>query len=201
MTHYIAHRINTIQQLEEVPHDLGTEIDLRDRGERLILQHDPFVDGEDAEPFFAKYKHGTLILNIKSERIEYRVLELMKKYGIENYFFLDSSFPMIFQLSKIGEKRTAVRFSEFESVDTVLKLEGLVDWIWVDCFTVLPISKELYAKLKECGFRLCLVSPELQGRPEDIPLYRDRLKADGIEFDAICCKKANMPLWQEAFPN
>jgi len=199
MTHYIAHRINTLEGLAEVPTEFGMEIDLRDRGERLILQHDPFVDGEDAEPFFEKYKHGTLILNVKSERIEFRILELMEKYKIENYFFLDSSFPMIYQMIKRGETRTAVRFSEYESIDTVMKLEGLVEWIWVDCFTHLPISKDLYQLLKNCGFKLCLVSPELQGRPDDIPAYRDQLKADEIVFDAICTKRANIAKWKEAF--
>lgn len=200
MTHYIAHRINTLEGLSEIPTEFGVEIDLRDRGERLILQHDPFIDGEDAEPYFANYRHGTLILNVKSERIELRILELMEKYKIENYFFLDSSFPMIIQLIKRGEIRSAVRFSEYESIDTVMKLEGLVEWIWVDCFTYLPISADLYKLLKNCGFKLCLVSPELQGRPEDITVYRDRLKSDGIVFDAICTKFANIPKWREAFP-
>lgn len=198
--HYIAHRINTLSGLAEVPHEFGVEIDLRDRGERLILQHDPFTDGEDAEPFFADYKHGTLILNVKSERIEFKILELMEKYKIENYFFLDSSFPMIYQLVQRGETRSAVRFSEYESIDTVMKLEGLVEWVWVDCFSFLPISKDLYSHLKNCGFKLCLVSPELQGRPDDIPLYRDKLKEDGIVFDAICTKIYNIPKWRVAFP-
>ena len=56
-----------------------------------------------------------MILNIKSERIEYKVLNLLQKYNINNYFFLDSSFPMIYQLSEEGEKNIAVRYSEFES--------------------------------------------------------------------------------------
>jgi hypothetical protein len=198
--HYIAHRINTVSALEEIPHEFGLEIDLRDRGERLILQHDPFTDGEDAEPFFARYKHGTLILNVKSERIEFRILELLQKYSIENYFFLDSSFPMIYQLIQRGETRSAVRFSEYESIDTVMKLEGLVDWVWVDCFSFLPISKDVHSHLKNCGFKLCLVSPELQGRPDDVTVYRDRLKEEGIIFDAICTKHYNIPKWQEAFP-
>lgn len=199
MTHYIAHRINTRSALAEIPAEFGVEIDLRDRGERLILQHDPFVDGEDAEPFFSEYRHGTLILNVKSERIEFRLLELMEKYKIENYFFLDSSFPIIHQMIQRGEKRTAVRFSEYESIDTVMKLEGLVEWIWVDCFTHLPLSHHLYESLKNAGFKLCLVSPELQGRPEDITAYRDELKRDDIVFDAICTKHANIRLWQQAF--
>ncbi len=197
MTHFIAHRINTLPTLKDVPSEYGVELDLRDRGDRLILQHDPFGDGEDAEPYFAKYNpHGTLILNIKSERIEHRVLELMKKYRIENYFFLDSSFPMIYLLSKQGEKRLALRFSEFEALDTIYNLKGKVDWVWVDCFTKLPINKTTHTELKAAGFKLCLVSPELQGRPDDIAPYREQLNKEGIQFDAICTKLHNIDFWK-----
>ncbi|MBY0552539.1 MAG: hypothetical protein K2W95_34980 [Candidatus Obscuribacterales bacterium] len=197
MTHFIAHRINDLAVLQQLPTELGAEIDLRDRADRLILQHDPFIDGQDAEPFFAAYRHGTLILNIKSERIELRILELLKQYKIENYFFLDSSFPMIQHLIKLGEHRVAVRFSEFEGLDTVLALEGKIEWVWVDCFTRLPLTRENYATLKGAGFKLCLVSPELQGRATDIEPYKKELESLGVEFDAICTKQANVNLWRQ----
>jgi len=84
---YIAHRINTIEGLKKLPNEYGVELDLRDFGNRLILQHDPFKDGEDFEKYLKYYNHGTMILNIKSERIEFQVLELIKKYNIKKYFF------------------------------------------------------------------------------------------------------------------
>jgi hypothetical protein len=37
---YIAHRINTIKELKEIPKNYGVELDLRDFGNRLILQHE-----------------------------------------------------------------------------------------------------------------------------------------------------------------
>ncbi len=196
-THFIAHRINQLETLRQLPREYGAEIDLRDHGERLILQHDPFIDGEDAEPFFAEYKHGTLILNIKSERIEHRVHELLRKYKIEDYFFLDSSIPMIVNLSRAGEKRIAVRYSEFETIETVLKFAGRVDWVWVDCFSVLPLHRSEMEQLKDAGFKLCLVSPELQARPDDIPVYKQQLTAEFLELDAICTKLHNIDVWKQ----
>ncbi len=193
---YIAHRINELENLRQLPEKFGAEIDLRDRGERLILQHDPFKDGEDAEPFFAAYRHGTLILNVKSERIEHRVLELMRKYQIENFFFLDSSIPMIVNLSRQGEKRMAVRYSEYETLDTVLKFAGLVDWVWIDCFTKLFLPRPELQRLKEAGFKVCLVSPELQGRPEDIQMYKQQIAREDLVLDAVCTKRHNIELWQ-----
>jgi len=91
---FIQHRVNTVEQLRGVPPEYGVELDLRDRGERLILVHDPFQDGEDFGPYLREYRHGTMILNVKSERIEPRVLEELEAAGtVDDYFFLDCSFP------------------------------------------------------------------------------------------------------------
>ncbi len=192
---FIAHRINTIEELKQVPKEWGVELDLRDFGDRLILQHDPFKDGEDFEEYLKHYKNGTMILNIKSERIEYRVLDLIQQYNIKKYFFLDSSFPIINELSNKGEKNLALRFSEFEGLDTILAMAGKVDWIWVDCFTKLSITKEVYKILKKNGYKICLVSPELQGQAEKIESYRQYLNNNEINFEAICTKIYNINKW------
>lgn len=196
MTHYIAHRINTIEELKALPQEFGVELDLRDYGDHLILQHDPFVKGVRFDEYLKHYQHGTMILNIKSERIEQHALELLRKFNIIDYFFLDSSFPMIYQLSKQGETRCAIRFSEFEGMDTVLKMKDKVEWVWVDCFSRLPITKENYQTLKSSGFKLCLVSPELQSREKDIEQYKEQLLDAGIIFDAICTKSYNIERWK-----
>ena len=192
---FIAHRINTVEELKKIPTEYGVELDLRDRGERLILQHDPFKDGEDFEEYLKHYHHGLMILNIKSERIEHRVLELVHKYNVREYFLLDSSFPMIFLLSNEGEKNIALRFSELEGLDTILSMKGKVKWVWVDCFTKLPIDNKNFKILKEAGFQLCLVSPELQKRESDLADYKDYLHREGVLFDAICTKVYNFSKW------
>ena len=191
---YIAHRINTIEELKNVPKNYG-ELDLRDFGDSIILQHDPFKNGEDFEEYLKYYRHKTMILNIKSERIEYKVLELLRKYNIKKYFFLDNSFPMIYLLSSNGEKNIALRFSELEGIDTALSMRGKVEWIWIDCFTKLPIDFNTYCVLKKCGYKLCLVSPELQGQPQKIASYKQYIQKNNIVFDAICTKKCNIAEW------
>src|SRR5437016_354194 len=137
---YIQHRVNTIEQLQATPTEYGVELDLRDRGDRLILQHDPFQDGQDFADYLQHYRHGLMILNIKSERIEHRVLELVQAADIRDYFFLDSSLPMIRALVRQGQHRIAVRFSEFEPIESALALAGQVDWVWIDCFTKMPLD-------------------------------------------------------------
>lgn len=191
---YIAHRINTAKQLSETPRQYGVELDLRDRGERLIVQHDPFADGEDFDEYLKGYQHGLMILNVKSERIEPRVLESIRAAGVQDYFFLDCSFPMIRWLVGRGERRIAVRFSEFEPIQSALALAGQVEWVWVDCFTKLPLDDKSYAALKK-HFKLCVVSPELQGRSVDsIAGYVHQLLPYPV--DAVCTKRPD--LWQDA---
>ena len=119
---YIAHRINTIKELLKVPKKYGVEIDLRDYGDKIILQHDPFKKGVDFENYLKFYNHKFIILNIKSEGIEFKVLKILKRFKIKNYFFLDCSFPMINLLSSKNEKKIALRFSEFESIQTIISM-------------------------------------------------------------------------------
>ncbi len=195
---YIAHRINTIEELKKIPANVGVEIDLRDKSNNLILQHDPFKDGENFEEYLKHYNHELMILNIKSERIENRILELLKKYNVTNYFFLDSSFPMIVQLSNQGEKNSALRFSELEGIDTILAMQNRVNWVWIDCFTKLPITQQIAQQLKTAGFKICLVSPELQGRDHEIEAYKSYLKDHAITVDAICTKGYNIARWQSS---
>jgi hypothetical protein len=191
---YIAHRVNTAAQLRAVSPDCGVELDLRDRGERLILQHDPFADGEDFEEYLRHYRHGLMILNVKSERVEPRVLELVRKYEVRDYFFLDCSFPMVRWLVGQCETRVAVRFSEFEPVESALAVAGQVEWVWVDCFTRMPLTRDTHARLK-AHFKLCAVSPELQGRPvTEIASYANELRPYPV--DAVCTKRPD--LWQAA---
>lgn len=194
---YIAHRINTVEELEAISPSHGVEIDLRDGSDsKIYLQHEPFIAGTDFELFLKHYHHGTMILNVKSERIEYEALSLLKKYHIENYFFLDSTFPMIKLLTDAGEKNIAVRYSELEGIDTIKNLRGKCSWIWVDCFTCLPINKEIYRDFKDMGYKLCLVSPELEGQPEKIEEYADKIIKEEIRFDAVCTKEYNVKKWK-----
>lgn len=192
---FIAHRVNTIDDLKKVPEQYGIESDIRDYGDKIVLNHDPFKRGEDLEQFLGHYNHSTMILNIKSESIEFRVLELIQKHNISDYFFLDSSFPMIYQLSQLGEKNIAIRYSEFETIETVLAMKGRADWVWVDCFSRLPLNHESCRILKDADFKICLVSPELQGRENDIEEYRLYLDNENIKVDAVCTKLYNICRW------
>lgn len=194
---FIAHRVNTLAELKKLPSEYGVELDLRDNLEgRIYISHNPFEEGEDFEEYLKNYQHGTMILNIKSERIELKILEMLKKYNITKYFFLDSSFPMIYLLSGQGENNMALRLSEFEGMDTIRNMAGKVKWVWMDCFTKIPVGKEQINELKAMGYKICFVSPELQGRQDDIEDYKQMISNEEMSFDAICTKVYNIDKWK-----
>lgn len=189
----IAHRRNRIDELVATPATYGVEVDIRSHGDRLLIHHDPYADGEDFEAWIAHYRHGTLILNVKEEGLEARLLAIMADRGIEHFFFLDQSFPFLIRTARQGERRAAVRVSEYESIETALQVAPLIDWVWVDCFTRFPLDRPSAARLAAAGLKLCLVSPELQGRPAaDIAALRAHLADQAICADAVCTKRPDL---------
>ncbi len=193
---FIAHRVNTIEELKKIPQNCGVEIDVRDNNDKLYLSHDPFSNGDDLEEYLQYYNHGIMILNVKSERIEYKCIELLEKYSIKQYFFLDSSIPMIYLLSNSGNTNFAVRFSEIEPIELAIAMKDRAKWIWVDCFSKLPINSVNSKLLKNLGYKICIVSPELQGQQEKIKEYKEYLLKNNITCDAVCSKIYNFSKWQ-----
>ncbi|MEG3639609.1 hypothetical protein [Magnetococcus sp. PR-3] len=193
----IVHRVNTRQHLREIPTQYGVEIDIRSQGEALILHHDPFQPGEPLSSWLPHFKHKTLILNVKEEGLEKRLLALMESYGIDDFFFLDQTFPFLIKTVNAGEPRCAVRLSEHEPPQIALSLKGLAKWIWVDCFTRLPLDGTVAHTLQQAGYRLCLVSPELLGNDPEIaiPQMHKQLLDQKIVMDAVCTKRPD--LWDE----
>jgi len=186
----IVHRRNTIEELISTPVEYGVEMDIRSYGDRLIVHHEPFVDAIGFEEWIKYFNHKTLILNIKEESIEYRVKKIVEKQGIKDYFFLDLLFPSLIRMIGTGEKRVAVRFSEYESMETALSLAGKAEWVWVDCFTKMPLTKDTYKELSK-HFKICIVSPELQGKDvKEIMVYKEMLKP--FKIDAVCTKRTDL---------
>jgi hypothetical protein len=185
-TRLYQHRVNSVSALSALPPALGIEIDLRADGERVIVAHDPFTRGPTIEEYFSHIGRRPCILNVKCEGIESRVQATAQECGIEDYFFLDLSVPAAVKLARAGERRLAVRYSEYEPVESVMTWRDVADWVWVDCFSRYPADAADWQRIAG-AFRVCLVSPELQGHDEAIAagLRRD---IEGLPFDAVCTK-------------
>lgn len=192
----VAHRVNTIQELKSLPRVYGAEIDIRCYKDQLILNHEPFEDGESLIEFLDEYDHGLLILNIKEAGIEHEVVKLVTDHGIKDYFLLDVEFPYILK-NTLGDKslsNVAARFSELESIETIKALSGKVDWVWIDTVSTLPISKSSAQILNQ--FKTCLVCPERWDRPEDIHDYKNKAAELGLRIDAVMTASAFISEWE-----
>ena len=180
----IEHRVNTVDHLRRVPPERGIEVDIRDYEGDLRLVHDPWLNGERLEDLLAVYDHALIIFNVKCDGLENRIIDLAVKYKIQNYFFLDLANPTLVNLVRRGVHQVAVRYSEFEPVEFALAFAGQADWVWVDCFTHLPLNPDVYQRLHR-HFKICLVSPELQKHPREmIHSFRQQLRQ--MPVDAVC---------------
>lgn len=193
----INHRINKIDELNLVPDKNGVEIDIRDYCNQLVLAHDPFCGGDLFEKYIENYNKSTLIVNVKSDGVEIEALRLLKCFQVEDFFLLDCSFSMINKLISIGEKRFAARFSEIESVQSVYKLSGKADWVWIDWPIEQFLTPDIFFDLRAHGFKICICSPDLLGRADQIEFYVEFLKNFNMIPDAVCVKQCHQKLWEK----
>jgi hypothetical protein len=180
----IAHRINKIDQLKNIPSKYGVEIDVRCMGARLILNHEPHQEGDDLEEYLKNYNHAFIIFNIKEAGIEQEVIALAEKYNVKDYFLLDVEYPFIYRATRtMGFKNIAIRYSEAEPIAFTTAHKDLADWVWIDTNSKLPLNKGIIKKLE--GFKTCLVCPERWGRHKDIARYIKKMKKLGFQPDAV----------------
>jgi len=188
----IQHRVNSSIELKNISLEYGVEIDIRSNDKELYLHHDPFKNGEKLEDWMINYRHKLLVLNVKEEGLENEVIKMLDNFNVTNFFFLDQSFPFLYKTSKVNnEERCAIRFSDFESIDTVKKFSSFVNWIWVDMFENFPLNdKKINAYLLETGLNICFVSPELHDVHSRnlIKEFRSKVEAMGFGDHYVCTK-------------
>lgn len=193
---FYQHRVNSSIDLQRVKPEFGVELDLRSLNGKLILSHDPFKNGEFFENWLESWKGQSLILNVKEDGLEDKVIQTLLNHNINDYFFLDQHYPTIHKLVNNGFKKVATRFSDLEDINTALNSKS--EWIWIDCFSGKWefLEKELDNLLS--GFqKTCLVSPELHNRNSDSELQQllHLIKSSNAKFDAICTKRIDF--WNE----
>lgn len=196
---FVRHRVNHIEEIDELEASWGAEIDIRSFNQtkgKLILSHEPWSSGPDFEDwlqhFSRKQIRGPLILNTKEDGLEEKILETLNKYGIKNFFFLDTAVPTL--VKYILERKVpsfAVRVSCYEGMQLAQSLPQSFDWIWLDCFQKRPWNEFIRLK-SQSKAKICLVSPELQGGTID--LISEFISLARVS-DAICTKFPKK--WQE----
>jgi hypothetical protein len=173
MIRFIKHRVNEISEISKLESSWGAEIDLRSSVAKpgsIHLAHDPWIEGDSLEDWILEFKDkeisGPLILNTKEDGLEERALEILGKFSLANeFFFLDTTIPSLVKWTREKSFRNfALRYSAYETTGFEKGAKLDVEWAWIDCFDGIPLSKDRLQELVG-KYKLCLVSPELQGRP------------------------------------
>ena len=191
---FIKHRVNSISDLKKTNTDFGVEIDLRSEKNNIYLHHDPFKKGESFERWIKKFKHRIIVLNVKEEGLEKKIIKILNKNKIKNFFFHDQTFSTM--IKNMFKTKVSVRFSEYESLGKKDYLFKKIKWLWLDNFTEINLSQKFYKYLKRKQVKICLVSPELveKGRESEIKKLVKNLKKNKFNVNAVCTKKPN--LWK-----
>lgn len=169
----------------------GTETDIRDLNGELVISHDPpTIDCQylTVADFFKLYNicgYGLqLALNIKSDGLQRKLMQLIIDFNITNYFVFDMSIPDTIGFFKTNTK-IFTRQSEYE-INPAFYTQ--VDGIWLDEFNEHWIDDDVIKKHIKNGKKVCIVSPELHGREYDLvwKKYKSIFLADSENRISIC---------------
>ena len=188
----IKHRVNTIKGIKKTPIQYGVEIDLRSSLNSIHLHHDPFKKGVKFAKWIKFFNHKLLVLNVKEEGLENKILSILNFNNIKNFFFHDQTFSSM--LKNMKKTNVSIRYSEFEKIKDNGKLFKYIKWVWIDNFTHLPKNKIFYKFLKKQQVKTCIVSPELVklSRSKEIQKLKKEIKKKKYHFDAVCTKKIDL---------
>ena len=191
----IKHRINTSDKLKTISKDFGVEIDLRSHKNEIYLHHDPFKKGELFTAWIKSYNHKLIVLNIKEEGLENKILKILKKNKIKNYFFHDQTFSSL--LKSKNKINVSLRYSEYEGLKKTNELFDKIKWLWIDNFNEIKLKKKFYLFLKKKKVKICIVSPELvnKNRLNEIKKLFLYFKRNNFFIDAVCTK--NPEIWMK----
>ena len=147
----------------------GTETDVRDLGGQLVISHDMPTGTEmslDALLTIMGGRNLPLAINIKADGMAAAVKEKFERAGHTNWFVFDMAVPDMRSYLQQGVA-TYTRLSEVEpSPAWINQAAG----IWLDGFEGEWYSNAEIEALLAQGLKVCVVSPELHGRPHE-PLW------------------------------
>jgi hypothetical protein len=189
---FILHRANYLEQSKLAEGFSGAEIDLRVYFGKIVLAHDPFTRGVSFIDWLSSFTGKCVILNAKETGLEEEIVKIINLVAPQiEYFFLDLPTPSLIQAAQ-SKIPVAVRVSEVEPIEITSKI--LSKWIWLDSFSGnWAHLEEMRVLRSNIPQRICLVSPELQGRwpntnSEEFDWLKGYLRENPGQIQAICTK-------------
>lgn len=144
----------------------GVEIDVRDNHGYLVISHDP-PSGHPLPLVELLELHRAigpdlpLAINVKSCGLASMLAETLTPFAPKDVFFFDLAVPDYHSYFALSLPALA-RLSEYETIPV---FKGQTAGLWIDCFESDWIGSSDVSRALTTHPRVCLVSPELHGRP------------------------------------
>jgi glycerophosphoryl diester phosphodiesterase len=147
-----------------VENGFGVETDVRDVNGRLVIAHDPGAKKSvEAHKVFSWFRGNgdsqMLAINVKSNGLQGLIQKEVRRASVGSYFTFDASLPDTLWYIK-NRIPVFTRQSEYEVPLLLSKAKG----VWLDAFNSDWFSSKVILSHLRSGKKVCIVSPELQGR-------------------------------------
>jgi hypothetical protein len=154
---------NTIFAINHsVTSGFGTETDVRDCLNQLVVSHDPPQGKEPLWQAVVDLFHATdlpLAVNIKADGLSARLKDCFSKADID-WFAFDMSGPETVRYAHAG----LPYFTRHSDVEPEPILYAQAQGVWLDGFDGIWFDSSHIQQHLNAGKRVCIVSPDLHGR-------------------------------------
>jgi hypothetical protein len=148
-----------------VRESFGTETDVRDRDGELVIAHD--IPDKDARPWtevldLFERTGLPLAVNIKADGLSQLLAAAMRGRALD-WFAFDMSAPETVRYAEAG----LPYFTRHSDIEKSPVLYETAAGVWLDAFKAVWFDEAVIEGHLARGKRVCVVSPELHGRPYD----------------------------------
>ena len=157
--------------------------------DKIVNYNDNWVESDFKEYFFMNLNivNGVNIGFKKSQNSDYAI---SLSLNLGNKGFSLNNYPAEHEESIAANGFGFYSYSQKQQTDI-----NLVNWVWIDTNTILPVDKSNLNVLSKV--KSCLVSPDRWGRNQDILKYRIKLKNLGFFPTAVMTSLDNINNWKK----
>lgn len=143
----------------------GTETDLRDKLQLLVISHDPpAADALGTDDVLALHRRIDaslpLALNVKADGLQDLVVAALERHDVRSAFLFDMSVPDMLHWCRRG----VPVFTRHSDVEPHPVLYDRAAGVWLDAFASDWWGPDVIRRHVDAGKRVCIVSPELHRR-------------------------------------
>jgi hypothetical protein len=167
---------NTLDSIEMALREgFGVETDVRDDRGRLVVAHDvPRGDEPDFTDVIVRFQrlgpHLPLAVNVKADGLEHLISAAFAGSGLDAWYLFDMSVPTFRVLARHG----LPVFTRHSDLEHPPHGYASASGVWLDSFETDWFAPDTVRAHLEAGKTVCVVSPELHGRPHELSWRRLR---------------------------